>query len=34
LRRCAAALHRRAGQIHQTACALENFAKGGSEDDG
>lgn len=34
LRRCAATLHRRAGQIHQTACALENFAKGGSEDDG
>lgn len=29
LRRCTAALHRRAGEIRRTARALENFAKGG-----
>ncbi len=31
LHRCTAGLHRRAGEIHRTARALENCAKGGRE---
>lgn len=31
LKRCAAALHRRAGQVHATARALESILKGGRE---
>lgn len=32
LRRCTAALHRRAGQIHKTARALEKCARGGRKE--
>ena len=34
LKRCAAALHRRAGQVHATARSLESILKGGAQNEG